>query len=255
MATEPPTDNLHRVALLTGLTGLDSLRSCKVIIFGLGGVGSWTAETLARTGIGHLSIVDADTVAASNINRQLPATFSTIGQPKVKIIAQRIIDINPDCHVTPIEGLYTSATASEFNLQNYDYVIDAIDSLADKAQLIIHATSCGPQTRLYSSMGAALKIDPAKIDVAEFWKVTGCPLAAALRRKFKKSGCMPKRKFKCVYSPELIANDPLVSTIPDSSGAMTFGKAATNGALMHITATFGLRLASLVIIDRLKHAP
>ncbi len=211
------------------------MSQARVILFGIGGVGSWAAETLVRTGIARLTIVDADRVAESNINRQLPALTSTVGQVKV-------------------HGLYNADTASSWQLGDYDYIIDAIDSLADKALLILNATQAmrGGHTRFYSSMGAALKIDPSRIAVAEFWKVKGCPLAAALRRKFKKSGIFPAHKFKCVYSDELIPNHPGYeppATPTHTTAPMTFNKVATNGSLMHITAIFGITLASLVIQD------
>lgn len=243
-----PAQMFNRVERLTGSDGLGRLRQSRVILFGLGGVGSWTAEALVRSGVGHLTIVDADRVAVSNINRQLPATTLTVGESKTSVMKRRLQEINPYCQIKDVEGLYTAETAESFNLRDYDYVIDAIDSLSDKASLIRHATSLRG-VRLFSSMGAALKMDPTRISVAEFWKVTGCPLAAALRRKFKKSGDLPKRKFKCVYSPELLSNHEATE---DISGAMSFNKAAVNGALCHITAIFGMTLAGLVIEDIVK---
>lgn len=236
-------DIFNRTERLIGSEGLEALSGARVILFGLGGVGSWCAEALVRSGVGHLTIVDADRVAISNINRQLPALVSTVGRPKTEVMAERLAAINPEAEIKAIEGLYTEATSSDFHLEDYDYVIDAIDSLADKAHLILHATSL-KRPRLVSSMGAALKMNPEKISVAEFWKVTGCPLAAALRRKFKKSGRMPRRKFKCVYSPELRSNHEVKE---DESGAMSFNKVAVNGAMCHITAIFGFMLAGLVI--------
>lgn len=233
----------NRLSLLTGSRQLRKLADTKVIIFGIGGVGSWTAEALARSGIGHITLVDADTVATSNINRQLPALESTVGLPKVEVMSRRLLDINPALDLTAIQQRYTAETASCYNLGDYDFVIDAIDSLADKQLLIVNATAA--KTRFFSSMGAALKSDPSRIKVAEFWKVTGCPLAAALRRRFKKSDLRPRRKFKCVYSDELLSNR--TDTPADNSGALTFGKVAVNGALCHITAIFGFTLASLVI--------
>ncbi|MDE6555338.1 MAG: tRNA threonylcarbamoyladenosine dehydratase, partial [Duncaniella sp.] len=155
--------------------------------------------------------------------------------------------------IEAIEGLYTAETADSFPLADFDYVIDAIDSLADKALLIMRATEAMDLTRhserpvtFFSSMGAALKFDPSRIAVAEFDKVKGCPLAAALRRRFKRSGVWPKRKFQCVFSDELVANIPLPSPSGEDQ-AMRFGKVAVNGSLMHITAIFGITLASLVI--------
>lgn len=239
---------LNRVERLLGTEVLDKIENANIIIFGVGGVGSWAAEALVRSGVRHLTIVDADNVAASNINRQLMALHSTIGLPKVNVLKSRLLDIAPDACITAVVGLYNSETADDFCLDEYDYVIDAIDSLSDKALLILNATNA--RTRLFSSMGAALKLDPTKIQVAEFWKVQGCPLAAALRNKFKRSGQHPKRKFKCVFSPELLKNAE--NAPEDQSGAMSFNKVRINGALCHITGTFGFILAALVIEDIYK---
>ena len=253
--SDQSSEIFDRTARLIGPDALSRLASARVIIFGVGGVGSWTAETLVRTGVTHLTIVDADRVAGSNINRQLPARTSTVGQVKTDVLRRRLLDINPAAEITAIHGLYTAETAPTYDLAAYDYVVDAIDSLADKALLILNATSAmaAGHTRFYSSMGAALKMDPSRIAVAEFWKVKGCPLAAALRRRFKKSGIFPARKFKCVYSDELIPNHPDYN--PDTASTdgpvapMTFNKVAVNGSLMHITAIFGITLASLIIRD------
>ena len=235
------------------------LQRIKVIIFGLGGVGSWCAESLVRSGVCHITLVDSDRVDVTNINRQLPATSSTVGQVKVDVMKNRLMDINPDAEIMAIRRFYTEETADEFDLSQYDYVIDAIDSLKDKALLIFRATNSG--AKLFSSMGAALKVDAGKISVAEFWKVQGCPLAAALRRKFKRSGQFPRRKFKCVYSPELFRNrgaQPAKSVLNGNidvnnldSVDMNAIKAQINGTIAHTTAIFGFRLAGLVIEDLL----
>ncbi len=246
-----------RTARLLGNDGLRRLDDINVIIFGVGGVGSWAAETLVRTGVTHITLVDADNVAPSNINRQLPALASTVGQVKVDVLRQHLLDINPEASVTALHTLYNASTASSFNLEQYDYVIDAIDSLSDKALLILNASGSMTGHRgmqLYSSMGAALKLDPSRIAVAEFWKVKGCPLAAALRRKFKKSGQFPAHKFKCVYSDELVPNSKEYEPVATDDGMapMSFNKAVTNGSLMHITSIFGITLASLVIRDAIS---
>ena len=235
------------------------LQRIKVIIFGLGGVGSWCAESLVRSGVCHITLVDSDRVDVTNINRQLPATSSTVGQVKVDVMKNRLMDINPDAEIMAIRRFYTEETADEFDLSQYDYVIDAIDSLKDKALLILRATNSG--AKLFSSMGAALKVDAGKISVAEFWKVQGCPLAAALRRKFKRSGQFPRRKFKCVYSPELFRNRGVqpekyvlngnIDVNNLDSVDMNAIKAQINGTIAHTTAIFGFRLAGLVIEDLL----
>lgn len=251
MNNPEPEMIFNRVERLMGREAMARLNSLNVIVFGVGGVGSWTAEALIRSGIGRLTIVDADRVAVSNINRQLMANTATVGRSKVEVLRSRLLEINPGADIKAVERIYSEDTASEFNLREYDYVVDAIDSLSDKALLLLNATSCGPGTKTVSSMGAALKMDPARIAVAEFWKVKGCPLAAALRRKFKKSGVMPRRKIRCVYSDELLKN---VDSPDDSSGAMSYGKVVTNGALCHITAIFGMTLAGLIVEDVYKAA-
>lgn len=221
-----------------GDEGMDQLRQTKVIIFGVGGVGSWCAESLVRTGLTHLTIVDGDTVCASNINRQLMATMETVGSVKVEVLRQRLLSINPDAQITARHELFNESSVASFELDSYDIIIDAIDSLNDKASLILH--SCRTKARLFSSMGAALKMDPRKVSVTEFWKVKGCPLARALRQLFKKRGERPARKFLCVYSEELLTNKGEVSpSVADHK--------RVNGSLMHITALFGLTLAGLVV--------
>jgi len=230
-----------RTAIVAGDEMMTSLSDTRVIVFGVGGVGSWCVEALARSAVGHITIVDSDTVAPSNINRQMLALSSTVGKAKVDVIARRIADINPDAHINAMQKRYTPTTAHEFDIENYDFVIDAIDSLPDKADLILRCTSgaTAPHKAFFSSMGAARKIDMSKISVAEFWKVEGCPLARALRTHFRRSGIFPQRKFKCVYSPETIAH-------------RSEGPAGVNGTFAHITASFGLTLASLVITDIYK---
>lgn len=227
---------------------MERLEASSAIVFGIGGVGGWTAECLARTGIGRLTIVDPDEVAVTNINRQIMALGSTVGSPKTDVLADRLLDINPRLDLQVMRRRYTAADAADFNLAAHDITIDAIDSLADKAALILHATST-PSTRLFSSMGAALKSDPTQVSVGEFWQVKGCPLAAALRRRFKRDATMPRRKFKCVYSPQLLVN---AGAEPEADGTMTYGKRAVNGALCHITAIFGFTLAGLAIESLLR---
>ncbi|MBR5084274.1 MAG: tRNA threonylcarbamoyladenosine dehydratase [Prevotella sp.] len=242
-------DIFSRVELLLGGERLESLRNRRVILFGVGGVGSWCAECLVRSGLGNLTLVDFDRVCASNINRQLMATTETVGQVKVEVLRERLLTINPQADIVAVEKVYTANTADEFDLDSYDYVIDAIDSLRDKALLIERA--CQSQATLFSSMGAALKLDPTRIQIAEFWKVKGDPLARALRNYFKKSGCFPKRKFQCVFSDELLKN---VGGFPEEEETATQKPSKRpNGTLAHITAIFGCMLASLVIREEMRH--
>ena len=229
----------RRAELLLGDDAMRRIREKRVIIFGVGGVGSWCAESLVRSGITKLTIVDSDRVSVTNINRQLMATTETIGQVKVNALRERLLTINPSADVTALQQVFTAETASTFALEEYDYIIDAIDSLKDKALLILMACQTG--AKLYSSMGAALKLDPTRIKTAEFWKVTGDPLARALRNRFKRDGVFPKRKFQCVYSDELLENKAPID--PDDRG---------NGSIVHITAVFGFVLAGLVVQDAVK---
>ena len=225
----------QRAELLLGTETVEAMAEKKVILFGVGGVGSWCAEGLIRSGIHRLTIVDFDRVCTSNINRQLMATSATVGQNKVDALKERLLSINPSAEITALAKTYCEETASSFHLEEYDFVIDAIDSLENKAVLIRHA--CNSGATLFSSMGAALRLNPLKVDVAEFWKVRGCPLAAALRRRFKKSGLFPSKKFKCVYSEELLEN----------KGQTKEDGKRVNGSLAHITAIFGFTLTYLVI--------
>lgn len=226
----------HREELLLGTAAMALIARQRVIIFGVGGVGSWCAESLVRSGIHHLTIVDSDYVCETNVNRQLMATTKTIDCVKVDVLRERLLEINPAADITAMQAIYSEETSDTFRLDTYDYIIDAIDSLKDKAHLILTATRTGAV--FFSSMGAALKMDPAKISVAEFWKVKGCPLGAALRRRFRSAKTFPAKKFRCVYSEELLRNSI---------------ESKTNGTIVHATAIFGFTLSSLVIRDILQH--
>lgn len=242
-------ERLSRSRLLLGDDVMARLESVRVIVFGLGGVGSWAAEALVRTGLRHITIVDNDRVAVSNINRQLPATADTVGELKAEALRRHLLTVSPDVQVTALTRPYTPETADTFSLDSYDYIIDAIDSLSCKAALILHATSLRG-VKLFSSMGAALKMDPTRVSVAEFRQVKGCPLARALRHRFKRTGMLPARKFKCVYSDELLSNRlPAVPDAPAAGGSWDSSKAAVNGSLLQVTGTVGFTLASLVISD------
>ena len=236
-----------RTELMLGTNVLDAIKSTRVAIFGLGGVGSWCAESLARSGVGKLLLVDSDRVGVTNVNRQLMATTKTLDRVKVDVLAQRLKDINPEIELDVRPQIYDETTAESFDLENYDYVIDAIDSLSCKAALIRHALSIQTVT-LFASMGAALKMDPFQIQRSEFRKIEGDGLARALRQKFKKTGGFPLRKFVCVWSPERRENqgDALQ---PDAGDTWGEQKARINGTVAHTTAIFGFALAGLVIED------
>ena len=229
----------RRAELLLGDEAMSRIAEKRVIIFGVGGVGSWCAESLVRSGIRKLTIVDSDCVSVTNINRQLMATTKTVGQVKVDALKERLLTINSSAEITALQQVFNADSASQFGLEEYDYIIDAIDSLKDKALLILLA--CQTKAKLFSSMGAALKLDPTRIKIAEFWKVTGDPLARALRNRFKRDKQFPKRKFQCVFSDELLENKMPID--PDDKG---------NGSIVHITAIFGMMLAGLVVQDAVK---
>lgn len=222
-----------RTQMLLGNEVLGRLGATRVILFGVGGVGSWCAEALVRSGVGHLTIVDSDCIDPTNINRQLPALVTTVGRAKVEVMRERLLAINPQADIVAWQERYTAESAEGFHLQDYDYVIDAIDSLKDKLDLILRCTSQSSifNSQFYSSMGAARKLDPQQVRVSEFWKVEGCPLAATLRKRMRKAKSFPGRKFQCVWSPERCDT------------------AQPKGTLMPVTATFGLTLASLVVKD------
>lgn len=239
----------QRTELLLGGDALAAMKAAKVIVLGVGGVGSWCAEGLVRSGIGRLTIVDSDRVSASNINRQLMATVSTVGEVKVEALRRRLLDINPHAEITAVDRVYCEETAAGFGLDGYDYVIDAIDTLKNKARLIVDAMACGAV--FYSSMGAALKIDPRRVHVGNFWKVRDCPLGAALRKKLRRQGGVPEHSFLCVYGDEVLENRGVSDRDAVSLGeeAAASGKAVVNGTTAPVTAIFGMTLAGLVIND------
>lgn len=252
----------NRTSLLLGEEAMERIADSRIIIFGVGGVGSWCAEALIRSGIRNLTIVDSDRVCITNINRQLMATTSTIGMVKVEALKERLLSINPKARIEALQEIYSEETSENFHLEEYDFIIDCIDSLKDKVNLILTATRM--PGKFLSSMGAALKMDPTKVEVAEFWKVRGCPLARALRQRFKKKKEYPKKKFQCVFSDELLANKgeaaacgtercmcPKSKDGPGNADLINHewcsSKAQINGSLMHITAIFGMTLAGLVL--------
>ena len=257
----------QRAEQLLGTDAMKRIGAQRVIIFGVGGVGSWCAEALVRTGVKHLTLVDFDRVDVTNINRQLMATQQTIGQVKVEALRERLLTINPQAEITALCKLFDEESAPTFALDSYDFIIDAIDSLKDKALLI--ELACQTKAKFFSSMGAALKLDLTKIQVAEFWKVKGDPLARALRNRFKRDGQFPKRKFQCVFSDELLKNKghnatcgteqcmcPKAKNGPGDPSLLNHewcsSKAQINGTLAHITAIFGFMLAGLVVQDAVK---
>jgi tRNA A37 threonylcarbamoyladenosine dehydratase len=256
----------QRTELLFGEEKMDRIAQKKVIIFGIGGVGSWCAESLIRTGIRHLTIVDSDRVCITNINRQLHATTQTVGEVKTEALKKRLLEINPSAEIVALQKVYEPENSDSFELDSYDYIIDAIDSLKNKIDLIRKATRTNAV--FFSSMGASLKLDPTKIRVAEFWKVKGCPLGALIRKKIRK-GDLPGKEFMCIYSEELLENKgggsscgtekclcPKTINAPGDPDLADHEwcsqKAIVNGTVAHITAIYGFMLAGLVIQDIYK---
>ena len=243
----------QRTELLLGNDFLRRAAEKRVILFGVGGVGSWCAEMLIRSGIVHLTLVDSDRVSMTNVNRQLMATTKTVGLVKVEVLKQRLLEINPTAEIIALQRIYSPETHETFMLESYDFIIDAIDSLANKVYLIQQATKTN--ARFFSSMGAALKVDPTRIRVDEFWKVQGCPLAKALRSRLKKTGSVAK-KFTCVYSDELLENKGDMPTgqvennpeAYDNEGSIWDSrKARINGTSSYMPAMFGMTITSLVV--------
>ena len=256
-------DFFSRSEALLGAEGMDRLRNARVILFGVGGVGSWCAEALIRTGLIHLAGVEGDVVQPSNVNRELPATRETIGRPKVEVLKERLLTINPEAEIVAIHTYLTprgsmdvhrtsnraepftrqgegasplwedGREVSDFQLPEYDYVIDAIDSVAAKTDLIIRATRTRG-VKIFCSMGAALRFDPTAVTTGELMSIQGDALAKAVRARMKKIGLHPYRKVRCVYSTEQAP------------------PCKTRGSLMQVTAVFGCTLASMVIEDLQK---
>ena len=246
-------DFFSRSEALLGTEAMQALQSTRVILFGVGGVGSWCAEALIRTGLVHLTIVDDDVVQPSNLNRQLPATRDTLGRPKVEALRERLLSINPDADITALQARYTadlsilnSPTSFNFQLSTFNYIIDAIDDVSAKTDLLLRASRV-KGAKVFSSMGAAFRLDPTQVRVAEFWDVKGDALARALRERMKKAGLKPAKKIRCVYSLE-----PALQ-IPNPKSEISNHKfEPLKGSLMPVTAVFGCTLASLVLRDLTK---
>jgi tRNA A37 threonylcarbamoyladenosine dehydratase len=190
-------NQFSRTELLVGNEGMEKLKNARVAIFGIGGVGGYTVEALARSGIGTLDLIDDDKICLTNINRQIFATRSTVGKYKVDVAHDRILDINPDANVNIYKTFYVPDTADQFDFTQYDYVVDAIDTVTGKIELIMQADKTN--TPIISSMGAGNKMDPTAFRVADIYKTNVCPLAKVMRRELKKRGI---EKLKVVYSEE-----------------------------------------------------
>lgn len=233
----------ERAELLFKTEGLERLRNSKVMVVGLGGVGSFAAEFLARAGVGNMTIVDGDTVDITNINRQLPALHSTVGQPKVKIVGDRLMDINPELNLTRVEEFLSPERAFELVTPEFDYVLDCIDSITPKLNLIIAAKR--KKVKIISNMGAGGKYEASKVRVADISKTDVCPLAKTVRKRLKKEGIT--KGVKAVFS---------VETPDETSLKMTNGlnfKKSFYGTNSWMPALFGLHAAETVVKNILKH--
>ena len=234
-------DQFSRTRLLLGQEGMDKLAKARVAVFGIGGVGGYVVEALARSGVGALDLIDNDKVCLTNINRQIIATHQSIGQYKVDVAEERIKDINPGCTVRTYKTFYMPDTANQFNFYEYDYVIDAIDTVTGKIELVMQADKCG--TPIISSMGAGNKLDPAAFEVADIYKTSVCPLAKVMRRELKKRGI---KSLKVVYSKE----EPIrpVEDAPEEEREIS-QKRDIPGSTAFVPSVAGLIIAGEVIKD------
>lgn len=228
-----------RSEMILGSDSTQKLADKNIILFGLGGVGSYVAEALARSGIGNLTIVDSDVVSQTNINRQLCALHSTVGKPKVEVIKNRILDINPECKVTCLQKFYLPENADEFELSKYDYIADAIDTVSAKIDLAVKSQELS--VPLISCMGTGNKLDPTLFRTDDISKTSGCPLCRVMRRELKTRGV---KKLNVVWSPEI----PVKPAKTDENS----GKRQTPGSLPFVPGAAGLIMAGKIILDLIK---
>ncbi len=236
------TDRFSRTEMLLGSDAMDKLRNARVAVFGLGGVGGYIVEALARSGVGALDIIDNDTVSITNLNRQIVAVEGTVGMPKTEAAKMRIMQINPDCKVTAYNTFYMPENSSDFDFTKYDYIADAIDTVTAKIELVMNADRCG--TPIISSMGTGNKLNPAELEVADIYKTSVCPLARIMRYELKRRGI---KKLKVVYSKEM----PIVPTgaAAEKCRAESSGKKNVPGSVAFVPAAAGMIIASEIVKD------
>ena len=240
-------DQYSRTRLLVGKTGIEKLRSARIALFGLGGVGGYAAEALARAGVGHMDLIDDDVISLTNLNRQLLATHSNIGQHKVDAAAKRIQDIDPTIAVRTYKTFYLPETAEQFDFSQYDYVLDAIDTVTGKLELMVQAKAAG--TQIISCMGTGNKMDATGFLVADISKTSGCALARIIRKECVKRGI---KGVKVVYSKELPLTpqqDPDDPLEPQREGS---SRRSTPGSNSFVPGVAGLIMAGEVIKDLIK---
>lgn len=235
-----------RTEFLLGRAAMEKLRNAHVAVFGLGGVGGYAVEGLARSGIGALDLIDHDTVSMTNINRQILATRDTVGKPKAEVAALRVKSIDPDIQVNALRTFFCPDTAEQFHFEKYDYVIDAIDTVTGKLALVTAAKAAG--TPIICAMGAGNKLDPTAFRVADIYETSVCPLARIMRKECRKRGI---DKLKVVYSEE----DPIPCTLPPDDPAwaeLPEGRNALPGSCAFVPSVMGLIIAGEVIKDLIK---
>ena len=245
-------EQLSRAQLLLGKDAIDKLARSRIAVFGIGGVGGYATEALARCGIGAIDVIDDDVVGITNLNRQIIATHSTIGRPKVDVMAERVRDINPDCQVRAHRCFYLPATADDFDFTQYDYVLDAVDTVTAKLQLIERAYETG--TSIISSMGAANKLDPTAFEVADIYDTSICPLAKIIRKECRRRGIA---QLKVVYSKEPVherfgGTDLAEIRREEGSaddGGHRVGRAGIPGSVSFVPPAAGLAMAAEVVKD------
>lgn len=235
-------EEFSRTERLLGNEAMQNLNNARVAVFGVGGVGGYVAEALARSGVGALDLIDSDTVNLTNINRQIIALHSTIGRFKVDVMKERIADINPDCQVTVHRCFYLPENKDEFDFTQYTYVVDAVDTVAAKIQLILQAKEA--DVPIISSMGAGNKLNPAAFEVADIYKTSVCPLAKVMRRELKHRGI---KHLKVVYSRE-----EAIKPLEEEYQENTPGKRSTPGSVAFVPSVAGLIIASEVVKDIIK---
>ncbi|MBR2336103.1 MAG: tRNA threonylcarbamoyladenosine dehydratase [Clostridia bacterium] len=232
-------EEFSRTAYIYGEDAIDKLKKSRVAVFGVGGVGGYICEALCRAGVGSIDIFDRDSVSVSNINRQIIALHSTVGRAKVDVMKERMLDINPDCNITAHNVFYLSENADEFDLSNYDYIADAVDTVAAKLEIAERAYKL--EVPVISAMGAGNKTDPTRFEVADIADTTVCPLARVMRRELKARGI---KNYKVVYSKE----EPIKSGVVDSES----GKAIP-GSLSFVPSVVGLIMAGEIVNDLVEN--
>ena len=240
------SDQFIRTRLLVGDEPLERLQNAKVAVFGVGGVGGYAVEALARSGINTLHLFDDDTVSESNLNRQIAALHSTIGQPKAEVMARRVRDINPSCQVKAKRLFYLPQNADQVDLSQYDYVVDCIDTVTAKLELVTRCNAL--QINIISAMGTGNKFDPSALVVTDISKTQGCPLARTMRKELRKRGV---HHLKVVYSTELPTSPlrPAEHEVPEAIGTRPGSTARrdTPGSMPFVPAAAGLLLSSVVV--------